>query len=191
MSIPARRLSNYEDLLGLPAEVRAELIGGELVVAPSPTPIHQDTVGGLHAELRQPFQRGRGGPGGWWPLLDVDISFGTHDVLRPDIAGWRRERVPALPLERPVRALPDWVCEVLSPSTAARDQGDKRATYQRSGIRWYWIVDPTNRLLSVYRLTGDGYVLETSVGDHGQAQLRPFEALELELAALFPELGHA
>jgi Uma2 family endonuclease len=189
MSNPAHRLATYEDLIALPAEARAEVIDGEVVVAPSPSPLHQGAVGGVHAELRSPFQRARGGPGGWWLILDVDILFGPHDVLRPDIAGWRRERVPTYPTERPIRAMPDWVCEALSPGTAALDQGDKRAIYQRSNVPWYWIVDPTNRSLQVYRLTADGYLLDTSVGDRGGARLRPFEAVELELEALFPEVG--
>jgi Uma2 family endonuclease len=189
MSNPARRLATYEDLLGLPDDVRAEVIDGEVVVAPSPSPLHQDTVGGILSELRFPFQRGRGGPGGWWLILDVDVFFGPHEVLRPDIAGWRRERVLALPAERPVKAIPDWVCEALSPGTAARDQGDKRAIYQRSSVPWYWIVDPINRSLQVYRLTTEGYLLDTSVGDRGLARLSPFEAVELELEALFPPVG--
>jgi len=186
MSVPAPRLATYADLLALPDDVRAEVIDGEVVVAPSPSPLHQDTVGGILSELRFPFQRGRGGPGGWWLILDVDVAFGPHEVLRPDIAGWRRERVPALPAERPVKTTPDWVCEALSPGTAARDQGDKRAIYQRSNIPWYWIVDPINRSLQVYRLTSEGYLLDTSVGDRGLARLRPFDAVELELEALFP-----
>jgi Uma2 family endonuclease len=188
VSDPARRRATYADLEALPEDVRAELIGGEIVVEPSPTPIHQGTVGLVYAELQFPFQKGRGGPGGWWLILDVDVLFGPHDVLRPDIAGWRRERVPNFPTLRPVQMAPDWVCEGLSPGTAARDQGDKLAVYQRSSVAWYWIVDPQNRLLNVFRLTSEGYVLDTSVGDHGLARLRPFDAVELELDQLFPEM---
>lgn len=185
VSDPARRLATYDDLLALPEDVRAEVMHGEVLVAPSPSPRHQGAVGGVHAELRAPFERGRGGPGGWWLILDVDVSFGPHDVLRPDIAGWRRERVPEYPTERPVKR-PDWVCEALSPGSAARDQGDKLAVYQRSEVPWYWMVDPIHRLLSVYRLSAEGYVLDASAGDRGLARLRPFDAVELELEALFP-----
>ena len=115
----------------MPTEVHAEIVDGEIVVAPSPTPLHQATVGGVFAELRAPFQRGRGGPGGWWFIQDVDVAFGAHDVLRPDISGWRRDRLRDLPTERPISILPDWVCEGLSPSTAVIDQGAKRAICQR------------------------------------------------------------
>jgi Uma2 family endonuclease len=189
MSAPAPRLATYEDLLALPDDVRAEVIDGEVVVAPSPSPLHQGAMGRLYADVHYPFERGRGGPGGWWLIQDVDVSFGLNDVLRPDIAGWRRERVPAFPTERPVKTIPDWVCEALSPGTAARDLGDKRAIYQRSNIPWYWIVDPIHRSLQVYRLTSEGYLLDTSVGDHGVARLRPFDAVELELEALFPPVA--
>jgi Uma2 family endonuclease len=189
MSGRVPRLATYADLLALPPDVRAEVIDGELVVAPSPSTLHQDTVGGIISELRSPFQLGRGGPGGWRLILDVDVAFGPHQILRPDIAGWRRERVPARPPERPVQLAPDWICEALSPGTAARDQGDKRAIYQRANVPWYWIVDPTNRSLQVYRLTTDGYLLDTSVGDRGLARVPPFEAFELELEALFPTEG--
>jgi Uma2 family endonuclease len=188
VSDAARRRATYADLEALPPDVRAELIGGDIVVEPSPSPLHQGTVGSVYGELRSPFERGRGGPGGWWLILDVDIRFGPHDVLRPDIAGWRREKVSGFPSERPVPFIPDWVCEGLSPGTAARDQGEKLAVYQRSRVEWYWIIDPRNRCLNVYRLTAEGYVLDTSVGDQGVARLRPFDAIELELGQLFPEV---
>jgi Uma2 family endonuclease len=188
MSNVARRLATYADLLALPPHVSAELIDGQIVVAPSPTPLHQSTVGSVYAELRTPFERGRGGPGGWWLIPDVDVAFGNNDVLRPDISGWRRERVPSFPTERPVGATPDWVCEGLSPGSAARDQGDKLSIYQRAGIAWYWIVDPLNRTLNVYRLASEGYVLHTSVADSGVARLSPFEAVELDLSSLFPDV---
>lgn len=187
MSEPAPRLATYAELLALPGEVRAELIGGHIVTLPSPTPKHQSTIGSVYAELRAPFERGRGGPGGWWLIPDVDVQFTAHDVLRPDISGWRRERVPEFPAERPIAACPDWVCEGLSPASAVRDHGDKRVIYQRAGIAWYWIIDPFNRTLNVYRLTADGYVLEVSVGDRGAARLNPFAEVELELDALFPD----
>jgi len=187
----ARRLATYHDLLALPADVHAEILAGEIVVTPSPTPLHQATVGGVFAELRAPFQRGRGGPGGWWLIQDVDIAFAVHDVLRPDISGWKRERLPSLPTERPISTLPDWVCEGLSPSTAAIDQGTKRSVYQRCAIPWYWIVDPLNRTIAVYRLATDGYVLAATAGDRGSARLPPFDAIELDLEALFPAAASA
>jgi Uma2 family endonuclease len=115
----------------------------------------------------------------------VDIEFGAHDVCRPDIAGWRRDNVPAFPVELPIRYRPDWLCEALSPGTARRDQGDKRALYQRPGVPWYWQLDPANRTLTVLRLVREGYVVELAAGDSGKLALPPFDAVELDLSAVF------
>jgi Uma2 family endonuclease len=186
VSAPAKRPSTYADLLALPQDVRAELIAGQVVVAPSPTPVHQSSVAELYAELRGPFQRGRSGPGGWWLIPDVDVAFGPHDVLRPDISGWRREGVPEFPVERPVSHRPDWVCEGLSPGTAARDQSEKRAVYQSAGVPWFWQLDPTNLTLAVLRLTAEGYVIEGVAGDRAKVRLPLFEAIELDLESIFP-----
>jgi len=185
---PARRLATYADLLALPEHERAEILAGELVVQPSPTPAHQSIIAEIYAELRGPFQRGRGGPGGWWLIPDVDVEFGPHDICRPDISGWMKERVPTFPAERPIRHRPDWLCEGLSPRTAIHDQGDKRALYQTAGVPWYWVLDPSNRTLSVFRLVREGYVLEQAAGDQGKAALPPFEAAEIDLASVFPPL---
>ena len=189
MPAPAKRLATYADLLALPDDTRAEIIGGEIVVQPSPTPAHQSTIGEIYAELRNPFQRGRGGPGGWWLIQDVDVEFGPHDVCRPDISGWRKDRVAVFPAERPVRHRLDWLCEGLSPRTALHDQGDKRAIYQRAGFPWYWLVDPVNRTLSVLRLVPEGYVVDRVAGDQGTAALPPFDAVPIDLASIFPPLA--
>ena len=186
MPDPARKLATYADLLAIPEETRAEILAGEIVVQPSPTPSHQFTIGEMYVELSGPFQRGRGGPGGWWLIQDVDIEFGVHDICRPDIAGWRRENVPQFPAERPIRHRPDWLCEGLSPRTAIRDQGDKRALYQRVGVPWYWLVDPANRTLTMLRLVQEGYVVELAAGDSGRLALPPFDAVEIDLGSVFP-----
>lgn len=186
MSIPAKRLATYVELLARPENERAEIVAGEILVQPSPTPAHQSIMGEIYAELRNPFQRGRGGPGGWWLIQDVDVEFGPHDICRPDISGWRRDRVQKFPDERPVRHRPDWICEGLSPRTAIRDQGDKRAIYQRAGVPWYWLVDPIHRTLSVLRLMSEGCIVERVVGDQGHAALPPFDAAAIDLSSVFP-----
>lgn len=189
MSESARRLATYEDLLALPEGVRAEVVAGQVVVSPSPSPIHQSVVGEIYAELRGPFQRGRGGPGGWWLIPDVDVRFGTHDIYRPDICGWRKENVPAFPAERPVLHRPDWICEGLSPRTAVVDQGAKQVVFARTSVPWYWLVEPLNRTLSVLRLSAEGYVVHAVVGDSGTAQLPPFDAVAIDLGSLFPPVA--
>jgi Uma2 family endonuclease len=186
MTSSAQRLATYDDLAGLPEGVRAEVIGGEVIVIPSPTPEHQSSLGIVFADLVGAFQRGRGGPGGWWILPDVDVAFGPHDVLRPDLVGWRRERVPDFPRERPIPHRPDWVCEILSPTTAARDRGPKRDVYRSAGVPWYWLLDVANRTITVLRLTSEGFVDHQTAGDEGSAPLAPFEAVPLDLAAVFP-----
>lgn len=170
----------------MPGDSKVEILGGEILVQPSPTPAHQSTIAEIYAELRGPFQRGRGGPGGWWLIPDVDVELGPHDVVRPDISGWKRETCPSFPTERPVRLRPDWVCEGLSPGTALRDQGDKRALYQQAGVPWYWLVDPLNRTLSVLRLVREGYVVELVLGEHGAARVPPFDSVEIDLSSIFP-----
>ncbi|MDQ2642813.1 MAG: Uma2 family endonuclease [Myxococcota bacterium] len=186
MPAPARRLATYADLLAVPGDFKVEILGGEILVQPSPSPAHQSTIAEIYAELRGPFQRGRGGPGGWWLIPDVDVELGPHDVVRPDISGWKREACPSFPTERPVRLRPDWVCEGLSPGTALRDQGDKRALYQQAGVPWYWLVDPLNRTLSVLRLVREGYVVELVLGEHGAARVPPFDSVEIDLSSIFP-----
>jgi Uma2 family endonuclease len=122
MSVGARTApATAADLAALPDDARAELVGGEIVQKANPGFEHGDAQGSLCELLKPPFQRGRGGPGGWWIVTEVEVEFGAHDVYRPDVAGWRRERVPERPRGRPVRIRPDWICEVLSASTAARD----------------------------------------------------------------------
>ncbi len=181
----ARRLQTYDDVLALKTE-RAELLAGEIVLSPSPSPAHQAALMLVGAELLGPFQRGRGGPGGWWLIPDVDVSFGAHDVVRPDLSGWRKDRVPNFPGVRPVRVRPDWVCEMLSPGSAALDQGEKKSLYAKSGVPFYWIVDPLNRTIVVLALRDGAFEVVAVVGDQGCARLVPFDEIELELDSMFP-----
>ncbi|HET9957822.1 MAG TPA: Uma2 family endonuclease [Polyangiaceae bacterium] len=167
-------------------QTHAEILEGEIVIRPSPTPAHQSASAELYAELRAPFQRGRGGPGGWWLIPDVDVEFGPYDICRPDLTGWRREHLPDFPATRPIRTRPDWICEALSPGTALRDQGYKRDLYQRAGVPWYWMLDPVNRTITVLRWIREGYVLDHVAGDAGKAALPPFEGFEIELETVFP-----
>src|SRR5512142_1943672 len=118
MSDPARRNATYDDLLGLPSHVVGELLEGSLVVSPRPASRHARAASGLGGELHGPFQRGRGGPGGWIILDEPELHLGGN-VLVPDLAGWRRERMPQLPDVAAFELAPDWVCEVLSASTQA------------------------------------------------------------------------
>ena len=115
----------------------------------------------------------------------MEVELEAHDVYRPDVVAWRKERVPERPKGRPVRIRPDWVCEVLSLSNAETDLGPKLFAYQRAGVPHYWIVDPEHETLTVYRWTSEGYVVALSAGRHDVIRAEPFEAREIEVGALF------
>src|SRR5437667_2870051 len=148
---PQRRPATYDDLLKVPDHLVAEIIDGELYTSPRPAPRHADASSGLGAVLRGPFDRGRGGPGGWRILDEPELHLG-RDVVVPDIAGWRRERLPALPEAAFFTVAPDWVCEILSPSTERTDRRRKLSIYARKRVAHAWLVNPTLRMLEAFRL---------------------------------------
>lgn len=173
--------------MDLPEDGRAEVVAGQIVTSPAPPPRHSAVQRAAGRFLGGPFHDddGRGGPGGWWIFTDVDIAIGPHDIVRPDLCGWRRERLPRPGATRPIAVAPDWVCEVLSPSTAARDRVTKRRLYAQSGIPHYWLIDPEVRMLEALALR-DGVWVELDVyDDTASARIPPFEAVELEVGRLF------
>lgn len=190
---PARKLATYADLLNLAEDVRAEVLGGGLVALPSPLPRHAKAQGVLRSLVGGPFDDddGRGGPGGWWILLEVDVGLSAHDIVRPDLAGWHRERLPAPWDMRPIDTRPDWVCEVLSPSNVAHDRVQKRRLYATHGVPFYWIVDPEARTLEALRLEDHTWVDAGTYDDTATARIPPFEAIELEVGRLFPAAAPA
>lgn len=182
---PAKRLATYADLLALPDHVTGQLIDGELVVQPRPAVRHARASTRLGTEIGPPFELGRGGPGGWVILFEPELHHGD-DVLAPDLAGWRLEHVPEGMLEAAyVTKAPDWVCEVLSPSTTRIDRGRKRAIYARERVAHLWLVDPDAKLLEVMVLDGETYrVVLTAEGDD-KVHAPPFAAIELDLGLLW------
>jgi Uma2 family endonuclease len=187
VSQPARRLWTAADLTRLPAGVRAELIHGAIVEKAAPSAEHGDAQSQIAVLIKGPFQRpsGRGGPGGWWILTEVEIELEAHEVYRPDVVGWRRERMPTRPTGRPVRLRPDWVCEVLSPTTAKNDLVDKLRTLQACGVPHYWIVDPEHETLTVLRWTVDGYLTAMTAKRGDRVHAEPFGDVELPVGTLF------
>jgi Uma2 family endonuclease len=136
--------------------------------------------------LGSPFQTGRGGPGGWWIIYEPELHLGPEpDILVPDLAGWRVQRLPELPLDAYFSLAPDWVCEVLSDSTRSVDRVKKMPIYAREGVPHVWLVDPIAQTVEVFRLDGATYrLVATHAGDE-LPRLEPFEAIELELAAVW------
>ncbi|MBX3250573.1 MAG: Uma2 family endonuclease [Myxococcales bacterium] len=187
MSSAARTLATYGDLLALADDVRAEILGGRIVTAPAPLPKHSRAQRALGSFVGRPFDDddGFGGPGGWWIFVEVDVLLGPHDVVRPDLAGWRRQRLPDPGDRRPIDVAPNWVCEILSPSTAARDRVEKRKLYGDHGIEHYWIVDVDARTLEAFELSAGRWVLVDSYDETATARIPPFDAVELVIDRLF------
>jgi len=189
MTAVARKLepATAADLLALDEDIAAEVVDGVLVEKAAPSFAHGDAQSAITTTLRRPFHR-RGGddpPGGWWIATEVEVEFDNHQVYRPDVVGWRRDRVPERPTERPVRDRPDWVCEVLSPSTARRDQVTKAATLHACGVPHYWLVDPERQALTVLRWQAEGWLVVLSAGPTGKVRAEPFEVVEMDIAPFF------
>ena len=174
------------DWLAQPDDGRFELIDGELVEKAAPTAEHGHAQLATGAVLRGAYDRrigGPGGPGGWWIATEVDVLLDGRG-FRPNIAGWRRDRAPALPRERPVTLRPDWICEIVSESNRATDTVKKLRRYHQSGVPFYWILDQVDRTLTVYRHTSDGYLVELRAEAHERVRAAPFDRIELQVAVL-------
>ena len=182
----AKRRAGYQDVLDAPVHMVAEVVDGNLYTHPRPGPRHASASSVMGSELVGPFQRGRGGPGGWWILDEPELHLGSDpDIVVPDLAGWRRERMPELPTEPYFTLAPDWACEILSPSTAQLDRTRKLPLYGRKQVPNVWLVDPDAKTLEVFRLDGDTYRLVATHGGDVVVRAVPFDAIELELAALW------
>lgn len=187
------RLATYEDLLPLPEMLRAEVIAGQVHTQPGALPLHGRAQRVLGRGIGGPFDddHDSGGPGGWWIFPDADIRFGPHDIVRPDLSGWRRERLVDPWYMRPIEVVPDWICEVLSPSNAAHDRKRKGQLYAHHGVPHYWLVDPTERTLEALVLEGGRWVVAGIYDDSSVVRVAPFEAVELRVTGLFPPLPPA
>ena len=181
-----RQRATYADLVAAPPHLVAELIGGELVTHPRPVPRHSNASTILATLINGPFQLGNSGPGGWWILSEPEIHM-DGDVTVPDIAGWRRDRLPKLPKTAFFELPPDWLCELLSPATRRYDRGEKRDIYARHGVRHLWFVEPDDKLLEAYELSGDHWTLLRTFKDNDQVAAPPFEAAPFALGLLWAD----
>ncbi len=184
MAQPAERLATYEDLFDLPEHLIGQIIHGQLVVLPRPAPKHAAASSNIGYELGYPFHHGRGGPGGWWILDEPELHL-QGDILVPDLAGWRRERMPTLPETAYFDLAPDWVCEVLSPSTGQLDRADKMPIYARWGVKFLWLVDPDAQLLESYQLHEQHWLLLKVYQSAETVSAPPFEAIAFDLDDLW------
>ena len=179
-----KKNATYADLCAVPENFVAEILGGELYASPRPASPHGHAAAALLMSLGGPFQRGENGPSGWWFHVEPEFHFGS-DVVVPDIAGWRRERMPTVPDVAFFTLAPDWLCEVLSPSTEAIDRGKKLPIYAREGIQHAWLLDPLEQTLEVLRLESQRWSLVAAHEADAKVRAEPFDAIELALRALW------
>ena len=184
MAEPALKVATYEDVLAAPEHLVAEVVAGELHTQPRPASRHARASSVLGGKLGAPFDHGSSGPGGWIILDEPELHLGA-DILVPDMAGWRRETTPELPDTAFVEARPDWVCEVLSPSTERHDRMRKMPVYAREGVTHVWLVNPRVQTLEVFRLDGESYLFVAGYAGDERVYPEPFDAVELELGALW------
>jgi Uma2 family endonuclease len=187
MGAPKRR-ATYDDLVKVPEPLVAELVDGELVTSPRPAFRHALVTSALGMALGSLHGLpGPGAPGGWWILYEPELHLG-EDVLVPDAAGWRHEHMPRVPGDvvgctQP----PDWVCEVISPTTGYLDRSRKMPIYARAGVPYLWLIDPSPRTLEVYRLEGGRWVVAATHGGSIAVRAEPFDAIEIDLRRLWGE----
>jgi Uma2 family endonuclease len=186
MPEPARRLATYEDVLAAPEHMVAEILTGELHLHPRPATPHTAAASALGEELGPPFKRGKGGPGGWIIFDEPELHLGP-DILVPDLAGWRRERVDRFDNLAYIETRPDWVCEVLSPGTEKLDRTRKLPIYAREQVSHAWLVNPLLRTLEVLRLTNGHWTNIGTYQDEQEIRAEPFEAIVLSLGVLWAD----
>jgi len=186
---PAKRNATYQDVLDAPKHLVAELIDGDLYLSPRPGGPHTGVASTLGFLLGPPFHIGSGGPGGWIILSEPELHFlDKKRVVAPDLAGWRRERMPEVTAKAYFTIVPDWICEVLSPSNALHDRSKKLPLYAANGVNHVWLVDPLQRSLEVMRLLdGKWLLIDVHQGD-GRVRAEPFDAIELDLTILWSHL---
>jgi len=180
------RPATYADLEDLPENMVGQILFGVLHAHPRPVPRHTHVATELSGEIRNPFRRGIGGPGGWIFLIEPELHLGDHIVV-PDIAGWKIERLTPFPEAAFITTPPDWVCEILSPSTARIDRTDKQKIYAAFGVSYLWYVDPEARTLEALTLQGgDQFAISVLCKDAEPVTAPPFEVHTFPLSNLWP-----
>ena len=182
------RRATYQDVLDAPAHRVAEIVDGTLYTHPRPAMPHALASSALQSDLSNTFQFGRGGPGGWWIIFEPELHLG-EDILVPDLAGWRRERMPDYPDTAYVTLAPDWVCEVLSESTRKVDLHEKRPIYAREGVSYLWLVDPIDRTLEAFELHDGQWLLIASAKDDEAGEHPPVRCGHVQLGRSLALIG--
>ncbi|SRR5258708_327057 len=184
MADAARKPATYDDLLKVPDHLVAEIVDGELFTSPRPASRHARTASGLAGKLVPAFDHGEGGPGGWWIIVESELHLGEQTLV-PDLAAWRRERMPSYPDVAFFELAPDWVCEVVSPSTGRLDRVVKMPKYAAHEVRHLWLVDPSSRTLEVFGLERGRWVMLATHGGDETVHAEPFDAIGINLTPLW------
>ncbi len=184
MAARLREQATYEDLMKVPDTMVAELIDGELITSPRPAGPHTNASSAIGFLLGPPFHLGRSGPGGWWILDEPELHF-AQNVLVPDLAGWRRERMPEVPKSHVFSIVPDWVCEIISPSSGHTDRMRKMPIYARAGVRHAWLIDPEQQTIEIRQNTDDGWRIIDLAIENSVARIPPFEEIEIDLSLIW------
>ena len=176
----------YEQLEALPEGLTGEILNGQLYTQPRPSGPHGLAGSVLGMRLGPPFQFGENGPGGWWIIDEPELHFICNtEVDVPDLAGWRRSRLPRIPQDHRYEVVPDWVCEVLSPSTESKDREVKMPIYARFGVAYAWLIDPRAHTLEAYALEGGAWRDIGRFAGGALVSVPPFEAVEIALLNLW------
>jgi Uma2 family endonuclease len=183
---PSPRAPTLADLDALPPGIVGEIIEGVLYTMTKPRMRHQRTGLEIGSGLLGPFDHGFGGPGGWWIVTEPGIELPNTPEISPDVAGWRRERMPEMPVDEPIRLVPDWVCEILSPTTRRHDMLHKQPYYAKIGVPIMWLVDIEARVLTVHRLESSHWVTIGTYSDEIEARIAPFDAVPLNVTRWWP-----
>ncbi len=184
MATPAAKLATYEDLWDLPENMQGQIINGELIALPRPAPKHALAASHLGGELFNPFDKGNNGPGGWI-ILDKPELHLLGDVVIPDLAGWKKPRLPQLPDTAYFERAPDWVCEILSPSTARLDRKSKMPWYAQVEVEHLWLIDPDQQTLEAYQRQEQQWLLLHTYAADDKVSIAPFEAISFDLPVLW------
>jgi Uma2 family endonuclease len=187
MSEPAKKRATYDDLYSIPENMTGEIIDGELIVHPRPSRKHTFTASALDKKIGTPYQFGEGGPGGWIIIVEPEIQLGEHTMV-PDLAGWKRERFPIEEDTNWISVAPDWICEILSPSTYRLDKMKKMPIYADHGVGYFWLMDPLYRVLDTYRLESGKWVASGSFYEDDKVRAEPFQEIEFSLEDMWLKL---
>ncbi|MFH1115419.1 MAG: Uma2 family endonuclease [Pseudomonadota bacterium] len=185
MAETAKTRASYEDLYGIDENAVGQIIDGELIVSPRPSRRHAFAASVLNAEVTSSHHLGGSrGPGGWIILFEPEIKMG-EDILVPDLAGWKEDRLPWDEETNWISVPPDWVCEIVSESSIRVDRIKKMAIYAREGVPYYWVIDPRYRTLEVFRLESGRWLLLGTFADDDKVRAEPFEEVEIDLGRLW------